>query len=358
MRRATPAALLASLLAAAIVGGAVGAGVTVGILRLQARSNPQTAALGGALTVGEDATTASVAQKAVPAVVSIVTRESNLGHGSGFLFTNDGFVVTNVGVVANAQTLAVLINADSRRHDARIVDFDCETGLAVLKVDQVSNLPTLGFGDSTGLKLGQGVVAVGGSLSDAHSVTRGIVSAVHRTVTISAPSGGAEIQLGNAIQTDAQIVPSISGGPLLNTGAQVIGLTMTGTNQSQPVGFALPASDLQPEVEQIIQAGQLVVASLGVQTANVRAEEAAIRGGVAGARLTGLTAGGPGERAGLKPGDVIVQLDDQRLDDAHPLAQVLRSRFKPNQKVTVTYARGGSTNQLQLTLRGERPACP
>ena len=350
--------LLASLLAAAIVGGAVGAGVTLGILRLQARSNPQTGDLGGALSPGDDASAASVAQRAVPAVVSIVTHESNLGHGSGFLLSGDGVVVTNVGVVANAQTLTVLINADNRRHDARILDFDCETGLAVLKVDQVSGLPTLGFGDSTGLRLGQSVVAVGGSLADPRSVTRGIVSGVHRTVTINDPTGGGEVQLGNVIQTDAQIDSSLSGGPLLNTGGQVVGLTMAGVSQSQPVAFALPASDLQPELEQILQAGQLVVASLGAQSVNVSAEEATIRSGSAGARLTAVAAGGPGERAGLKTGDVIVQLDDQRLDDAHPLPQVLRSRFKPNQKVTVTYARGGSTSQVQLTLRAERPACP
>jgi putative serine protease PepD len=110
-------------------------------------------------------------------------------------------------------------------------------------------------------------------------------------------------------------------------------------------------------VEQIIQSGQLVVGSLGAQTVTVGADEATVRGTAAGARVTSVTPGGPAEKAALRPGDVIVQLDDQRLDDAHPLPQVLRSRFKPNQKVTVTYARAGSTSQVQLTLRGEHPSC-
>jgi S1-C subfamily serine protease len=347
---------VALLLVVAVVGGVVGAGVTLGILRLQSRTNSPALNLGGAPS--DDSAIGNAAQKAIPSVVSIVTRESNLAHGSGFLVTGDGFVVTNVGVVANAQSLTVLVNSDSHRHDARLVDFDCETGVAVLKVDQVANLPVLGFGDSSGLKLGQNVVAVGGTLSDHRSVTRGVVSAIHRSVNLTSAGGSGESQLGNVIQTDAEIDSSISGGPLLNTGGQVVGVTMAGVSQSQPVSFALAASDLQPEIEQIMQSGQLVVASLGAQVVNVSAEEATLRGGSAGGRVSTVLPGGPADRAGLKLGDVIVQVDDQRLDDAHPLTQVLRSSFKPDQKVTVTYARGGSTSQLQLSLRGEHPPCP
>jgi putative serine protease PepD len=239
-----------------------------------------------------------------------------------------------------------------------LVDFDCETGVAVLKVDQVGNLPALAFGDSNGLRLGQNVVAVGGSLSDRRSVTRGVVSALHRTATVNNPAGSGESQLANVIQTDAGIDTSMSGGPLLNTGGQVVGVMMAGVNHSQPVAFALAAADLQPEIEQILQTGQLIVPSLGVQVVDVTSDEAALKGGPVGGRVSIIASGGPAERSGLKTGDVIVQLDDQRLDDAHPLSQVLRSRFKPDQKITVTYVRGGSTSQLQLTLRGEHPACP
>jgi putative serine protease PepD len=346
------------LLVAAILGGAIGAGVTLGVLRLQGRTASSTVDLGGALGTSDDTTVAAVAQRTVPAVVSIVTRESSLAHGSGFLVSGDGFVVTNVGVIGGAQTLTVLVNGDSHRHDARLVDFDCETGVAVLKVDQVSNLPALTFGDSNGLRLGQNVIAVGGSLSDHRSVTRGIVSALHRTATVSSPAGSGDSQLANVIRTDAGIDPSMSGGPLLNTGGQVVGVTMAGVNQSQPVAFALSAGDLQPGIDQIVQTGQLIVPSLGAQVVDVSADEATLKGGPVGARVSGVASGGPAERAGLRTGDVIVQLDDQRLDDAHPLPQVLRSRFKPDQRVTVTYVRGSGSSQLQLTLRGEHPACP
>ncbi|MBJ7597354.1 MAG: hypothetical protein DLM67_20880 [Candidatus Nephthysia bennettiae] len=357
-RRAAPPVLVAWLLVAAILGGAVGAGVTLGVLRFQGRTSQPSVDLGGALGSSEDSTAAAVAQRSLPSVVSIVTRESGAAQGSGFLISGDGFIVTNVGVVANAQAVSVLISGDGHRHDARIVDFDCQTAVAVLKVDQVANLPAIAFGDSTGLRLGQNVVGLGGSTADHRSVAKGVVSALHGTVSLSEPPATGPSQLSNVIQTDAVIDPSMSGGPLMNTGAQVIGVTMSGVSQSQPVAFALPSSDIQAEVEQIQQTGQLVVASLGAQVVDVSAADATLHGGSAGARITEVAAGGPADRAGLRPGDLVVQLDDQRLDDAHPLAQVLRSRFKPDQKATVTYVRAGSTSQLQMTLRGEHPPCP
>lgn len=354
----TPRALVASVLVAAIAGGAVATGVTLGILRLQARTNPQTVDLGNGVTISEDSATASVAEKASPAVASVVTREATLTHGSGFVVTSDGFVVTNVAVIANSQALTVVLGSDHRRHDARLVDADCQTGLAVLKVDQVSNLPTLSFGDSSSLRLGQNVVVLGGSLND-RSAARGIVSGLHSSLLVNdLRGGGGESQLSNAISTDAAIDSGTSGGPLLNVGGQVVGLTVSAVREAQPIGLALPATDLQPEVEQIVQAGQLVVPTMDVQARDVAVDEAAVRGVAAGARITSVTPGGLAERAGLRAGDVITQIDDQKLDDAHPLAPVLRGRFKPDQRVTVSYARGGSTGQVQLTLRGEHPTCP
>jgi putative serine protease PepD len=356
-RTVTPGALLASVLVAALAGGAVAAGVTLGIMRAQSRTNPQNVSLGSNVTINESDVTIEVARKAQPAAVSIVTDATSLTHGSGFLVTSDGYIVTNVGVVANAQTLAVLLGTDGKRHDARLVDYDCTTGVAVLKVDQVSNLPTLAFDASVGLRPGQTVIVVPGSLGGRQGVTRGVISAVHGMVPITVSWSPGQAQMSDVIETDVQIEPDASGSPLLNVGGQVIGVTMAATSQGQPTGFALPATDLQPEVEQIVTGGALVVPSLGAQTTEVSSAAAAIRGGAAGGSVTAVEAGGPADRAGLKVGDVITQLDDQRLDDAHPLAQVLRTRFKPDQHVTVTYSRGASSGQVQLTLLGDHPAC-
>jgi putative serine protease PepD len=348
--------LLASVVAAAIVGAAVAGGVTLAVLHNQSRTNPQTLNLGSRVTISEDTATADVARKAGPAVVSVVSGSTPPARGSGFLATSDGYVVTNVGVVAGAGDLGVVLGPGDARHDARVVDYDCETGLAVLKVGQVSNLPTLAFGDSSNLKLGQTVVAAGGDLSDHLGVTRGVVSGLHRAVTVNSPPLGGPVQLTDVIDTDAPIEPTSAGGPLLNVDGQVIGVTMA-RGGAEEGGVALASTDLQPEVEQIVQHGQLVVPSLGARSAIVTAREAAITGEVAGGRLDAPAPGGPADRAGLKQGDVVKQLDDVTIDDAHPLSLVLRSRFQPDQKVTVSYDRAGTAGQVQVTLDGERPAC-
>jgi putative serine protease PepD len=356
-RTVTPGALVASVLVAALAGGVVAVGVTLAVIRSQARTNPQNVSLGSNVTINEQDATTQVARNAQPAVVSIVTAPASLDHGSGFLVTSDGYIVTNVGVVANAQTLAVLLGTDGKRHDARLVDYDCTTGVAVLKVDQVSSLPTLSFDTSGSLRAGQTVIVVPGALDDARGVSRGVIGAVHGMVPITVSWGPGQVQMSDVIQTDAHVDAGASGAPLLNVGGQVIGVTVAATSQGQPTSFALTATDLQPEIEQIVQGGGLVVPSLGAQTADVSLSAAAVRGGTYGARIVAVDAGGPADRAGLRPGDVITQLDDQRLDDAHPVAQVLRSRFKPDQRVTLSYSRGGSTGQVQLALLGDHPAC-
>jgi putative serine protease PepD len=356
-RTVTPGALVASVLVAALAGGVVAVGVTLAVIRSQARTNPQNVSLGSNVTITEQDATTQVARNAQPAVVTIVTAPASLDHGSGFLVTSDGYIVTNVGVVANAQTLAVLLGTDGKRHDARLIDYDCTTGVAVLKVDQVSSLPTLSFDTSGSLRAGQTVIVVPGALDDARGVSRGVIGAMHGMVPITVSWGPGQVQMSDVIQTDAHVDAGASGAPLLNVGGQVIGVTVAATSQGQPTSFALPATDLQPEIEQIVQGGGLVVPALGGQTADVSLSAAAVRGGTYGARIVAVDAGGPADRAGLRPGDVITQLDDQRLDDAHPVAQVLRGRFKPDQRVTVSYSRGGSTGQVQLTLLGDHPAC-
>jgi len=345
---------VASILIAAIVGGGVATGVTLGILRLQSRTNPQSVDLGSRVTVTEDNAIATVAQKAAPAVVSVTAQGRSAGLASGFLVTSDGYIVTNVAAIANAAGLSVLVTGDARRHDARIVDYDCETGVAVLKVDQVSNEPTLAFGDSAGLKIGQNVVAVGGPLGD--RVSRGVVGSLHRALLLDG-SATAGAQVTDVIQTDSRLAPDVSGGPLLNLGGQVVGVTAAGASGGQPVSYALSASFIRPEVEQIVQSGQLVVPTLGIQTSEVTAEEAALRGGTAGALVVVVRAGEPAEVAGLKQGDVITALDDVKLDAAHPLGEVLRTLYRPAQRVNVTYSRGGTSDQKQVTLAGEHPRC-
>jgi S1-C subfamily serine protease len=348
-------AILAIVLVAALVGGAVAAGVTYGVLRLQSRTNPQDLNLGSRVQLTEDSATDQVTAKALPAVVTVVTDERGQSYGSGFLVTTDGFVATSVAVVASSATLSVLLPGEGKRRDARIVDYDCAIGVAVLKVDGLSNLPTLSFADSSQLKVGQLVVALGGPYGD-DVASRGIVAAVHRTETVAGTLPRGPNFYSDTIQTDARIGSANSGGPLLNVGGQVVGMDVAAGSTGEST-FALSSNSVQPVVQQIVQSGQLQVADMGVETADLSPEDAAVRGVPVGSLVLTVAAGSPAEAAGIKAGDVITQVDDNKVDAAHPLVQLLRAHYKPSQRTVVSYSRGGSSSQVELTVRGERPVC-
>jgi S1-C subfamily serine protease len=163
------------------------------------------------------------------------------------------------------------------------------------------------------------------------------------------------VEISDTIQTDAFIDPNTAGGPLLNVGGQVIGVSMAA--QGSNSGFGLNPADIQDEVQQMISSGQLVVASLGGTSAVLTAPAAELAGVPEGARLVTVDKVGPAATAGLLPGDVITQLDDVTVDAAHPLAMLLRSHFHPNQRVTVSYTRGSTSTQALLTLAGAHPSC-
>jgi putative serine protease PepD len=343
------------VVAVVVLTALVSGGVALAVLQLQARTNPQSVNLRSGVTITEDSAIVQAAARAKPAVVSVVTQvQPSVTAGSGYLATTDGFIVTNVDVVAHSSTLVVLLFGDPKAHTARLVDYDCQTGVAVIKVDQVSGLPTLAFADPTSLVQGQVLVAVGGPLTGA--ALPGHISALHRAVTLTDPVNADQtIEISDTVQTDAVIDPGTAGGPLLNVGGQVIGVSMAA--QGSSTGFGLNVADIQDDVQQILSGGQLVVASLGAMGTVLTQQSAALIGSPEGSRLVTVDKGGPAAAAGLQPGDIITQLDDVAVDAAHPLPLLLRSRFHPNQRVTVTYTRGGASTQMQLTLAGVHPTC-
>lgn len=337
----------------------VAAGVTLLVLQLQSRTNPQQVNLRSGVTITEESAVVQAAAKARPAVVSIVTQhQPALARGSGYLATTDGYIVTNIDVIAGAGTMTVLVPGDPSTHDARLVDYDCQTGVAVIKIDKVSGLPTLAFADPTALVQGQLIVAVGGPY-EGGAVTPGYVSAMHQVVSIANPASPTQhaLELTDTILTTSVINAGTAGGPMLNVGGQVVGITMQSQASTETNGFALNVADVQDDVQQILQTGQVVVASLGIATTDLTSQVAALTGLPVGSQVVTLDRGGPAAAAGLQPGDVITQLDDVKLDAAHPLRLLLRSRFHPDQRVTVTYSRGGASSQAQVTLTGQHPTC-
>jgi putative serine protease PepD len=345
-------AITAGLLVTALVA----AGVSLAVLRIQSRTNPQQVNLRPGITLTEDSAIVQAAAKARPAVVSVVSQhQPSVIGGSGYLATSDGYIVTNITVVAGATGMTVLIPGDSTPHTARLVDYDCQIGVAVIKIDKVSGLPTLSFADPTALVQGQVTVAVGGPV-DGSAITPGHVSAMHRLALVRDPLNvGRTLQFSDTIQTNAAIDDGTSGGPLLNVGSQVVGIAMESPASS--AGYALNVADIQDVVQQILTTGQVVVASIGATTADITLENSALNGLPEGTQVLTLEKGGPAESAGLRVGDVITQVDDVKIDAAHPVSLLLRSRFHPNQRVTVTYSRAATSTQAELTLTGRHPTC-
>jgi S1-C subfamily serine protease len=179
---------------------------------------------------------------------------------------------------------------------------------------------------------------------------------MHRVVSVKDPLNATQtLTFSDTIQTNAAIDGATAGGPLLNVQGQVIGVAME--SASSGAGFGLNVADIQDDVQQMLQSGQVAVPSVGATTIDVTPESAALSGLPEGSELVVLDKAGPAAAAGLKPGDVITQLDDVRIDAAHPLSLLLRSRFHANQRVTVTYSRNGSSTQAELTLSAHHPSC-
>src|SRR6266550_4407974 len=311
-------------------------------------------------TLTEESAVINVANQDGKAVVEIKTtitsadtflQQEQHGIGSGFIVRSDGYIVTNNHVVENARQLQIILRDQAKKYDARVIGTSPEDDIAVLKID-AQNLPSLGWGDSNALKVGQLAIAIGSPLGQQNSVTKGVISALHRSIQVPDPSsaGGTENIL-NAIQTDAQINPGNSGGPLLNSAGQVIGVNFA-IEQAQAgpgLGFALDGNAARDIANQLIQTGHVNRPFLGVTYNQIDETAAAANGLVVGAVVTAITPGSPADRAGIKVQDVITKVNGQSIDDSHPLKDVLR-QYAPGTKVSVTIYRGGKNQTLQVTL--------
>jgi len=358
--------ILAALVIAAVIGGLAGAGATI----LTAQRLSHVTAPGSNLvaplapitnSLTEESAVISVAEKAGPAVVEIktkvvspdifITREQQ-GIGSGFIVRSDGYIVTNNHVVANARQLQVILRDQSKPFDARIVGTSPDDDIAVLKID-ATGLPTLKFADSNALKVGQLAIAIGSPLGQQNSVTKGVVSALHRSLTVPDPTnpGGSPQTILNAIQTDASINPGNSGGPLLNSAGDVIGVNFAieQARAGSGIGFALDGNAARDIADQLIRTGHINRPFLGISYVPVDQTTATANGLPVGALVRQIDRGSPADKAGVRLQDVITQINDQAIDDTHPLKDVLR-QYRPNDTVTLTIQRSGQTVKVRVTL--------
>jgi serine protease Do len=321
------------------------------------------------VTVNENSATIDVAAAVSPAVVRITTSANvdtstgiipETGVGSGVIYDSAGWILTNRHVVEGSDSLAVELN-DGRVLDGTVYGIDTLTDLAIVKVDGTS-LPTASLGDSSALKVGQLVIAIGSPLGTyTNSVTSGIVSAKGRSINADGNQS-----LNNLIQTDAAINPGNSGGPLLDAGGHVVGINTAIAADSNGIGFAIPIDIARPIMQQAV-AGQklarpymgIVYRALDVQYAkdnNLPVSDGAlvVPGGTPNAPTPAVIPGGPAETAGFRVGDIIVKVNDQAIDRDHPLDATL-SEFAPGDTISVEVLRDGQPQSLTLTL-GTRPA--
>ena len=309
-----------------------------------------------------------VAAKVLPSVVKIdVSGAQGAGSGSGIILSSDGQILTNNHVVelaGDGGTLRVTFN-DGSHADAKVLGTDPLTDTALIQAEDVSGLTPATIGKSGDLAVGQGVVAIGSPLGLEATVTSGIVSALNRPVDVGSDGQG-NSTVYPAIQTDAAINPGNSGGALVDLAGNVVGINASiahrrpassGESGNIGVGFAIPIDEVMPIVDQMAKGETPTHARLGVSVGVV----AGAQGQPAPRRRRrpdpGGNAGSTAENAGIAKGDVITKVDDHLITDADSLVATIRS-YRPGDKVTVTYVRGGETKTAQLTLDSDSEDLP
>jgi putative serine protease PepD len=371
-KRRAGAGLVAAVIVAALVAGGVGGGIGYwaadrgdnGSTTVSAAADPK--ALDRAPT-----SVAGIANRALPSVVTIhATGSQEAGTGTGFVFDTQGHILTNNHVVAPAADggkLTVTFS-DGKTYNASVVGHAQGYDVAVIKLTNAGGLKLtpLPLGDSDKVAVGDATIAIGAPFGLSGTVTTGIVSAKNRPVADSDGQGSTSSYM-SALQTDASINPGNSGGPLLNAEGAVIGINSaiqsTGSDgdspfgeSSQPgsigLGFAIPINEAKYVADTLIRTGVPIYAVMGLSVdmnydgVGAKISDSGVNGGSA------VTPGGPGAKAGLKPGDVITKFDGTLIDSGPTLIGAIW-QHRPGDKVQVTYERNGHSATTTVTL-GER----
>ena len=298
---------------------------------------------------------AGIAARVSPSVVSSEVRNGRSGgSGSGFFLDSNGYILTNNHVISlaatNGATIKVML-ANGKDYDAKLVGRDIPYDLAVIKI-AVTDAPALQLGDSDAVQVGDGVIAIGSPLGLTGTVTSGIISAKNRPVTSG--GGTSESSFINAIQTDAAINPGNSGGPLVDLSGAVVGINSAiattgsgfgGQSGSIGLGFAIPINQARKTADQLIKNGVSTYPIMGVSL------DTRFMG--TGARIAtepgSVTIGGPAAGAGIKPGDIIIEIDGKAINSADEAIVNVRSH-NVGDRIKIKFQRDGVTKETSLIL--------
>ncbi len=299
----------------------------------------------------------AIAEEVTPSVVGVKTfgtaysywgqriQNQELGSGSGIIYSEDGYIITNYHVIENATSVMITLS-DGTEYDARIVGSDPSSDLAVLKVE-ANNLPEADFGDSDALQIGELVVAIGNPLGYENTVTDGIVSGLNRQLTDY-------IDSATLIQTNATINSGNSGGALVNGDGEVVGINSAKlvVSNAEGMGFALSINEVKPIVEEIISKGHVSRPYMGVKINNQYQvdEDTAERYEIPmGIQIAEVEQGGPAARAGLQAGDIIYKVDDELIQSFEDLSDIIDDS-KVGDTLRVLAERNGQKVVADVTL--------
>ena len=357
-RRALPLAVgLLVLIAAGVVGVLIANGGNSSSNATTTTTVPAVEAAAG----GSSCNATSIAAQELPSVVTIFASNatSGSGVGSGEVIRSDGYILTNNHVISPAVgggALQVVFD-DGSAADATITGRDPLTDLAVIRVSGKSDLRTISVGNSSNLRIGQGVVALGAPLGLSSTVTSGIVSALGRTVHVPGEASQTALLI-DAVQTDAAINPGNSGGALVDCSGDLIGVPTAGASVPSPsgeasggsigLGFAIPVNLAVKVADEIIATGTVTHAFIGLQ---VEPLPASVTGesGTQGLRVAAVTTGGPAASAGLRVGDVITSIAGQAATSTDQLVAVTLTK-RAGDRVEIGYERNGSKSTATITL--------
>ena len=298
------------------------------------------------------------------------TEKKEIGGGSGFIVSEDGLVATNKHVVLEEGVDYTIFTNSGRSFPAEVLAKDPVQDLAILKIKQeqeideegnysVEKFPVINLGDSDRLEIGQTVIAIGNALGEfRNTVSSGVVSGLGRRITASDSSGDFVETLENVIQTDAAINKGNSGGPLLNLAGEVIGINTAVVSGAQSIGFAIPINKVKRAIEQVKKTGEIIYPFIGVRYTliNDKVKEennlsvdygALIVSG--GKGEPAISSNSPAEKAGLKEGDIILELEGERISVNNSLSEIIL-KYNPEDEIVLKILRGQKEIDIKLTL--------